>query len=182
MMRSMQTHKVVAMTRPVPLALICLAALTAATPALAQTVMKPGGWEMTTGITRELPGQPAESLGRHTLKICLTPEFLAADPYLRPNLDDQRMAARQAKCTASGYQREGDSAQWAMECTVADGSTLRAQISNHAELDRLTTRMVQDVERPGGSKGRVTMAGEGRYVGDCTEDMTKPTPPVRPKS
>ena len=98
------------MTRPAPLALLWLAALTAATPALAQTVMKPGGWEMTTG------------------------------------------------------------------------SILRAQISNHAELDRLTTRMVQDVERPGGSKGRVTMAGEGRYVGDCTEDMTKPTPPVRPKS
>ena len=162
------------------LALFATCAL--APSAFAQKVMTPGGWEMTSSISRELEGKPVEQMGRHTLKICLTREFLAAEPYLSPGLDDERMAARQAKCTASGYQREGDSAQWAMECTVADGSTLRAQISNHAELDRLTTRMVQDVERPGGSKGRVTMAGEGRYVGDCTEDMTKPTPPVRPKS
>ena len=165
------------MTRPAPLALLWLAALTAATPALAQTVMKPGGWEMTTGITRELPGQPAESLGRHTLKICLTPEFLAADPYLRPNLDDQRMAARQAKCTSEDLQRDGDSASWVMACELADGSRLRARLRNSATADRLTTLMVQDVERGGGGKGRVTISGEGRYIGECTEEMSKPEPP-----
>ena len=166
------------MTRPAPLALLWLAALTAAAPALAQTVMKPGGWEVATSISRELPGQPAEALGRHTMKICLTPEFLAADPYLSPNLDDQRMAARQAKCTSSDYQREGASASWVMACELADGSTLKARLRNSASADRITLQMVQDVERPGGSKGRVTISGEGRYIGDCTEEMSKPTPPA----
>ena len=138
---------------------------------------------MTTRITRELPGQPVEQMGQHTIKVCLTPEFLTAEPYLNPNLDKERMAARQAECTSSDYQRTGDAASWTMACTVADGSTLKARIANRATADRMTLKMEQDVTRPGGVTGRVTIAGESRYLGDCTEDMSKPTPPTSsPKS
>ena len=158
---------------------LALLACLAATPALAQKVMTPGGWEMITSITRELPGQPAEQMGRHTLKICLTREFLAADPYLSPNLDDQRMAAQQVKCTSDQLARDGDSASWTMACEMKDGSRLNARLRNRATADSVTLNTVQDVERPDGSRGRITMAGEGRYIGDCTDDMSKPTPPVR---
>ncbi len=159
----------------------CFIALVAAQPALAQKVMKPGGWEMITSITRELPGQPIEQMGRQTMKVCLTPEFLAAEPYLNPNLDKERMAARQAKCTSSDYQRDGDTASWSMACDLADGSSLKARLRNSASADRMTLQMAQDVERPGGSKGRVTISGESRYVGECTEEMSKPTPPAAAK-
>ena len=168
-----------ARVRPtVRLTVICLATCASALPALAQKAMTPGGWEMITSITRELPGAAPEPMGRHTLKQCLTPEFLAAEPYLNPNLDKERMAARQAQCTSSDYQREGASASWVMACELADGSTLKARLRNSASADRITLQMVQDVERPGGSKGRVTISGEGRYIGDCTEEMSKPTPPA----
>ena len=140
--------------------------------------MKPGGWEMTTTLTRELPGQPVEQMGQHTIKVCLTPEFLAAEPYLNPNLDKERMAARQAECTSSDYQRTGDAANWTMACTVADGSTLKARIDNRATADHMRLNMVQDVIRPGGGAGRVTISGESRYVGDCAEGMSTPTPPA----
>ena len=157
------------------LALFATCAL--APSAFAQKVMTPGGWEMTSSISRELEGKPVEQMGRHTLKICLTREFLAAEPYLSPGLDDERMAARQAKCTSEDLQRDGDSASWVMACELADGSRLRARLRNSATADRLTTLMVQDVERGGGGKGRVTISGEGRYIGECTEEMSKPEPP-----
>ena len=163
------------------LSLAGLAVLAAAQPAWAQKVMTPGGWEMTSSITRELPGQPVEQMGRQTLKLCLTPEFLAAEPYLNPHLDQARMAARQAQCTSSDYQREGDAASWTMACDLADGSSLKARLHNRASADRLTLLMAQDIERPGGSKGRVTMSGEGRYAGKCTDEMSKPTPPASAK-
>lgn len=168
------------MARRAPFAVLaCLAACALATPAVAQKMMTPGAWEMTTSITRELPGQPTEQMGRHTMKICLTREFLASDPYFSPNLDDQRMAAQQIKCTSDKLQREGDAASWTMACEMRDGTRLNARLRNSATADTVTLNTVQDVERAGGGKGRITMAGEGRYIGECTEEMSKPTPPVR---
>lgn len=166
------------MTRSVSLALACLAACAVATPAWAQKVMTPGGWEMVTSITRELEGQPTEQMGRHTIKMCLTPEFLASDPYFNPNLDDQRMAAQQIQCTSDKLVREGDSASWTMACEMKDGTRLNARLRNSATAETVTLHTVQDIERPGGGKGRVTMAGEGRYIGECSDDMRKPAPPV----
>ena len=77
----------------------------------------------------------------------------------------------------NSLRRDGDSASWVMACELADGSRLRARLRNSATADRLTTLMVQDVERGGGGKGRVTFSGEGRYIGECTEEMSKPEPP-----
>ena len=164
-------------------ALACLAACAATTtPTFAQKVMTPGGWEMATSITRELEGQPTEQMGRHTIKMCLTPEFLASDPYFNPNLDDQRMAAQQIQCTSDKLVREGDSASWTMACTMKDGTSLTAHVRNSATAETVRLNTVQDIERPGGNKGRVTMGGEGRHIGECTEEMSKPTPPVRSKA
>ena len=165
------------MRRPaVTAALACLAAC-AALPAAAQKVMTPGAWEMTSTITREIEGQALEQMGRHTIQMCLTRDFLAADPYFTPNLDEQRLTARQAKCTTADHQRTDDAASWAMACELADGSRTQARVRNTAGAERMTTQLVQDVERGGGGKGRITMAGEGRYIGECTEEMSKPEPP-----
>lgn len=162
--------------------LAALGASAAASSALAQAIMTPGGWEMRTTLTRELANKPVENMGSHTVKLCLTREFLAAEPYFQPNLSAASMQARQAQCTATEPERarqpDGESARWTMACTVADGSKLTARIANTASAERLQLKMVQDVERPGGGKGRVTMEGDARYVGACTDDMSRPVPPA----
>ena len=169
------------MRRTAFIPLACLAACLGAAPALAQKVMTPGAWEMTSTITREIEGQPLEQMGRHTIEMCLTRDFLAADPYFTPNLDEQRLAARQAKCTTADHQRTDDAASWAMACELPDGSRTQARVRNTASAERMTTQLVQDVERGGGGKGRITMAGEGRHIGECTPEMSQPEPPKPPK-
>lgn len=150
------------------------AVLIASMASQAQTSMQPGGWEMVGSITRELPGKPAESLGTQTTRLCLTPEFIAREPYLTPAQDEAKAAARGATCANSEYQRDGNAAQWVLTCALQDGSRLRAHIRNVATDTTLTQRMVQDVERPDGSKGRVTLTSQGRRSGDCTDDMPRP--------
>ena len=129
-------------------------------------------------ITRVLAGKPAENMGQHTLKMCLTPEFLASDAYLSPELDKARMQSRQATCSHADYQRTGDSASWTLACTLGDGSTFKARLNNSASAERLSIHMDQDIQRPGGSQGRVVIAGEARYIGECTEGMSTPAPPA----
>ena len=152
--------------------LLCLACVGGA--AHAQKVMTPGGWELTATITRELPGQQPEAMGTHTTRLCLGPDFLAREPYLDPKLDESKVTARGATCSTSDYERQGDTATWRMACELNDGSTLKARIRNAAGPQTLSLRMEQDVERPGGGKGRAIMASTGRHVGACTGDMPKP--------
>lgn len=148
-----------------------LALASAVLPAGAQTVMTPGAWETTTTITRELAGKPPENMGTHTQTMCLRASFLAREPYFSADLDKEKMAARQAECSTSDYQRTGNQASWTMRCTTADGSRLVSQITNSATATTVQLRMAQDVMRPDGNQGKVTIAAQGRHVGECTEGM-----------
>ncbi len=152
---------------PLLLAAACL-------PATAQKVMQPGAWEITTTLTRELPGRPAEAMGTHTVTMCLDSTFLAREPYFDATLDARKMATRQAQCSTADYQRQGDTASWHMRCTTADGSLLHARIRNTASANALQLRMEQDVVRPGGGTGRITISAQGRYAGACTNGMPHP--------
>ena len=152
---------------PLLLAAACL-------PAAAQKVMQPGAWEITTTLTRELPKQPTESMGTHTITMCLDSEFLAREPYFDATLDAQKMAARQAQCSTADYQRQNHAANWLMRCQMADGSLLHARIRNTASATALQLNMEQDVVRPGGGTGRITISAQGRYAGACTDGMPRP--------
>lgn len=125
-------------------------------------------------MTRELPGQAPEEMGKHTMTSCLKPEFLARDPYLDPKPDADKMAARQAKCSISDYERQGHQARWRMQCETADGSELDARIDNSASAKTLNMLMTQDVKRAGGGQGRVAIRMQGRHVGPCKPGMMTP--------
>ena len=152
---------------PLLLAIIC-------PPAAAQKVMQPGAWEITTSLTRELPNQAAEAMGAHTVTMCLGSDFLAREPYFDATLDARKMTARQAQCSTANYQRQDNTASWHMRCTTADGSLLHARIRNTASATALQLRMEQDVVRPGGGTGRITISTQGRYAGACTSGMPQP--------
>ena len=143
-------------------------------PAAAQKVMQPGAWEITTSLTRELPNQAAEAMGAHTVTMCLGSDFLAREPYFDATLDARKMAARQAQCSTANYQRQDNTASWHMRCTTADGSLLHARIRNTASATALQLRMEQDVVRPGGGTGHITISTQGRYAGACTSGMPQP--------
>ena len=159
---------------PTVRALLPLLLAAACLPAAAQKVMQPGAWEITTTLTRELPKQPAESMGTHTLTMCLDSDFLAREPYFDATLDAQKMAARQAQCSTADYQRQGHTASWHMRCQTADGSLLHARIRNTASATALQLNMEQDVVRPGGGTGRITISAQGRHAGACTDGMPRP--------
>ena len=61
-----------------------------------------------------------------------------------------------------------------MRCTTADGSLLHARIRNTASATALQLNMEQDVERPDGGTGRITINAQGRYAGACTGSMPRP--------
>ncbi len=169
---------VFARTDPMPalprfaLSAVALCAALATSPLHAQSVMKPGGWQMDSSMSAVGPDSETKDLGHQSMKMCLSAEKLAQEPYLNPSVDDAKAAARGAKCSTSDYQRSGHSASWRMNCELADGATTAARIRNQASAETLDTEMVQDVTR-GGEKAQITMRMKGRYIGDCTPDMTR---------
>ena len=157
----------------IALFVIAFCAALATSPLHAQSAMKPGGWQMDSSVTAVSPDGATKDLGRHSMRVCLSAEALAKEPYLSPRIDDAKAAARGAKCSNSDHQRSGNSASWRMSCELADGTTTSARIRNQAGPDTLDTEMVQDVTR-GGEKTQITMRLKGRHIGDCTPDMAKP--------
>lgn len=122
---------------PTVRALLPLLLAAACLPAAAQKVMQPGAWEITTTLTRELPQQPAESMGTHTITMCLDSDFLAREPYFDATLDAQKMAARQAQCSTADYQRQGHTASWHMRCQTAERQPVACPHPQHGQRHRL---------------------------------------------
>ena len=52
--------------------------------------MKPGGWQMDSSVTAVSPDGATKDLGRHSMKVCLSAEALAKEPYLSPRIDDAK--------------------------------------------------------------------------------------------
>lgn len=152
---------------------LAAAALLLSVGAQAQTVMKPGGWRMDSQVSMRDGEGPSKDMGRQSMSVCLTTETLAREPYLSANVDKDKAAARGATCTTSDYRRDGDAASWTMQCTLADGSTSNARISNKASAEELSIELVQDVKR-GDGQATVSIRGTGRYIGECTPEMAKP--------
>lgn len=152
---------------------ITAAALLLAPALHAQTVMKPGGWQMESRVTARSADGDTKDVGSQRMAVCLTAEALAREPYFNAEVDKNKAAARGATCTTSDHQRQGNAASWTMRCTLADGTSTRARISNQASADRLDLEMVQEVERDG-QRATVTIRGTARHAGECTPEMMKP--------
>ena len=139
----------------------------------AEQPMEPGAWQMhMTSVARDPKTGESTTGPEATLKMCLSEEFLAKDPYLTPNLDKEKMEKKHAKCTTSDHKREGNSASWKIQCTMADGSQVSMTVNNVAARHKLTSKLEQTIQKD----GRATLASmsmEMSFIGECTSDMPK---------
>lgn len=74
----------------IALFVIAFCAALATSPLHAQSVMKPGGWQMDSSVTAVSPDGATKDLGRHSMRVCLSAEALDKEPYLSPRIDDAK--------------------------------------------------------------------------------------------
>lgn len=140
-------------------------------PAGAQSVMQPGGWQMTMKVSATDPATGAsKAANESTSRVCLTKEYLSKDPYLTPGVDKEKMEQKHAKCTISDAKRTASSASWKMACTMVDGSSVDMTIRNTASPRRLTSE-IQQVIRKGGNSGVIQIVMDSTFLGQCTSEM-----------
>jgi hypothetical protein len=135
--------------------------------------MEPGAWQMhMTSVAKDPKTGESTTGPEASIKMCLSEEFLAKDPYLTPNLDKEKMEKKRAKCTTSDHKREGNSASWKISCTMADGSQVSMTVNNVAARHKLTSQLEQTIEK-GGQTTLASMSMEMSFIGECTSDMPK---------
>ena len=139
----------------------------------AEQPMEPGAWQMhMTTIARDPKTGQSTNGPEASMKMCLSEDFLAKDPYLTPNLDKEKMEQKRAKCTTSDHKREGNSASWKISCTMADGSQVSMTVNNVAERHKLTSQLEQTIQKDG-QASLASMSMEMSFIGECTSDMPK---------
>ena len=74
----------------IALSVIAFCAALATSPLHAQSVLKPGGCQMDSSVTAVSPHGATKDLGRHSMRVCLSAEALAKEPYLSPRMDDAK--------------------------------------------------------------------------------------------
>ena len=135
--------------------------------------MEPGAWtaHVTTAMRDPQTGE-AKKGPDGTMDICLTPEFLAKDPYLTPLLDEEKMARKQAKCTTSDHKRVGNSASWKVACTMSDGSKVDMLVDNVAARHKATSKVESTVVKDGRTFLTIVTT-DMSFAGKCTKDMPR---------
>jgi hypothetical protein len=154
-------------------AALMLSAATAG-EAMAQTVMQPGAWQMETSVSATNPATgETVKVGDTKMTLCLTPEFLAKQPYFNATLDEQAMKQKGAQCTTSGYARDGNTASWKMACALSDGKTVDMTVKTAAGAKSLKSELRQIVTQ-GNQATPVNITIAGTFAGECTPDMPRP--------
>lgn len=151
---------------------LMLPLMLATLPALAgPTTVQPGGWKVKTVVTaRETPASPPRTVSESTTQICLSPAFLARDPYLTPGLDRDKMEKQGAHCSISDATRSETSAAWKMTCTLADGNAVEMWINNTVAARHVRSEVQQSV-RKGNQDLQIRITMDSVYAGACTKDM-----------
>lgn len=150
---------------------VVLPLVLSAGPLLAGPAIQPGGWKVKTVVTaQETPASPVRTVSETSTQLCLTPAFLARDPYLTPGLDRDRMETQGARCSISDASRGEAGATWKMRCTMADGNSVEMQVSNSVAPRRLHSEVRQLVHK-GGQDVQIRITMDSVYAGACTPDM-----------
>jgi hypothetical protein len=139
----------------------------------AEQPMEPGAWQIhTTSVARDPKTGQSTKGPEANIKMCVSAEYLAKDPYLTPNVDKEKMEKNRAKCTTSDHKREGNSASWKIACTMADGSQVSMTVNNVAAPHKLTSQLEQTIQKSGHAT-HASMSMEMSFIGECTSDMPK---------
>lgn len=139
----------------------------------AQAIMGYGAWEMRTKvIAGDSANGEATTVSESTTKSCLLKSFLERDPYLTPQVDEEKMRRKGATCTISEAMRDGNEASWRAICQLADGSRVDMTVKNSVARHRLSSVITQLVHQDGRTT-RMQIITDGRRFGECFFDTPR---------
>jgi putative transposon-encoded protein len=141
--------------------------------AIAESVMVTGGWEMHTTITMQDPKTGQEKIvNNSTSKQCLSPDYIAQNPYLNPDVEKAKMSKKQATCTIADAAQATNSATWKMSCKTLDGHEVKVSINNTVSAHQVESSAEQIVTKDGKSVfAKIKVSA--KHIGACTDNMTK---------
>jgi hypothetical protein len=143
--------------------------------ARAQSPLKPGAWELVTRVT-SLPSNGAAENVMHEERSerCITPQFIATDPYMNPEKDNHKVG--DGECRTSNYVRMETSATWLMICKVPNVGRVESAIRATVREREFQNEMTNAISRVDGSSQTVRLLTVGRYIGECRSQMKPLTP------
>ncbi len=155
------------------LSIIFIAFTASSQSALANSVLEVGAWEMHTTITMQDPKTGKDrTVNDSKSKHCFSPEYVAQNPYLNPNIDKAKMEQKQSTCSITDATQITNSAAWKMSCKTLDGHSVNVTINNTVSARQVQSNAEQEVKKDGKSvfaKINVT----AKHIGECTSNMPK---------
>ena len=152
--------------------LVCLLLLTAIAPARAEA-LTPGAWRLVTRIVALDPdGGPDRVLTQSRTTNCMSPEFVASNPYQDAEKDNRDIGGH--ACQTRNYSRSGDTATWEMSCTTAGIGRSEGWVSATVTAHDLETEMRLTAYLNDGRVQILRYKTDGQYVGVCTSGMEPP--------
>ena len=149
--------------------------ISSADTASAQSPLKPGAWELVTRVTSLPPNGAAEKIvHEERSERCVTPQFIATDPYMNPEKDNHKVGG--GECQTSNYTRMETSANWLMICTVPNVGRVESAIRATVRERDFRNEMTNAISRVDGSNQTVRLVTVGRYIGECQSQMKPLTP------
>lgn len=141
-------------------------------PAQSPSPLQPGGWAFHTKIVNILPdGKTEKEVTDSRSDRCLTPEFVASDPYLLAERDNKTVD--DLTCVAGNYARSGHSAQWSFTCTSANGFTIRSTVRNSLTATTIHNELESRVRRQDGVEFTQLSSTDAVYKGPCGAGMVQ---------
>lgn len=139
----------------------------------ARSVMQAGGWKNLMKVYAK-SNETGEyvMIKELTSTVCLSPEFLANDPYLTPAVDQRKAKQKRAKCTISGIDRKAESSSWNITCTTVDNSLIETSVKNVVSPTSMTSESISSIRKKG-DVSFVKTVTEGLFIGACTGDMMR---------
>jgi hypothetical protein len=140
---------------------------------LARPVLAAGAWEMHTSISMQDPKTGKDKIVNNTLaKHCLSPEYIAQNPYLSPDFDKAKMEKKQATCSVKDASQTENSAAWKMSCSTLDGHMVNVSINNSVSARHVQSNAEQEVKKDGKSVfAKIQVIA--KHIGECAEGIDK---------
>jgi hypothetical protein len=136
----------------------------------ADSVMQQGAWKMqATMFVQNSKTEPYKEVMNSHMTYCLSQAFLDKNPYLTASIDQEKMKAKNAKCSISDEKHDENKASWTMTCELPNAKTI-ATIQNSIAEQQMSSLMQQTIWKDG-IELKTKMETKGDFAGECTKDM-----------
>lgn len=135
-------------------------------PALADTPIQPGQWEVRSQVTSiDMPGAPPQMLQMmkkpHVVRHCMTPEQAARGPQ-------DMLKDRKSECRFARYALSGGKLDAVMQCSSRERGTMTVTSKGRYAPGSYDVNNTMVMSGPQGAM-RMTSVGQGRRVGPCAK-------------